>query len=156
MKKILLPSLIVLIAIVAMSIVSAFNFGEKSPIYVKGKVRIDDELRDSLQGVSTMFVVIYDLDSPMPMPFGAMRERLSAEQLASGSPIPFMVTKEKLQMMNPNAPMPKRMSVKVRMDKDGLGGRDQPGDLTGVISELRFGASDVTVDVNELVKGEKG
>jgi hypothetical protein len=82
MKKILLPSLIVLIAIVGMSIVSAFNFGEKSPIYVKGEVRISDALRDSLEGVSTMFVVIYDLDSPMPMPFGAMRERLSAEQLA--------------------------------------------------------------------------
>lgn len=156
MKKILLPSLIVLIAIVGMSIVSAFNFGEKSPIYVKGEVRISDALRDSLEGISTMFVVIYDLDSPMPMPFGAMRERLSAEQLTGGGPIPFLVTKEKLQMMNPNAPMPKRMSVKVRMDKDGLGGRDQPGDLTGVISELHFGASDVTVDVNELVKGEKG
>lgn len=156
MKKILLPSLIALVAIIGMSIASAFNFGEKSPIYVKGEVRVSDTLRSSLTGVSTMFVVIYDLDSPMPMPFGAMRERLSAEQLESGAPIPFMVTKEKLQMMNPNAPMPRRISVKVRMDKDGMGGRDQPGDLTGVISELNFGASDVIVDVNELVKGEKG
>ena len=74
-----------------------------------------------------LYVVVYDMDSPMPMPYGAMKERLDSPATA-GVFFPLTITKEKLMVMNPNRPVPQRMRLKARLDKDGNAGMDQPGD----------------------------
>jgi hypothetical protein len=148
MKRITLIGIIIvaLVAIVAFTV--ALNTGEKSPIYVAGTVELPTEMRSEAEGIQTMFVTIFDEESPMPMPYGAMKERLPADL---GQPIEFSLTKEKMQIMNPDARMPRYMRVKVRFDKDGMGGADQPGDLVGIVEHVQFGADNVRLKIQQKI-----
>lgn len=148
MKRITLIGIIIvaLVAVIALSV--AFNTGEKSPIYVAGTVELPSEMRADAEGIQTMFVTVFDEESPMPMPYGAMKERLPADLT---QPIEFSLTKEKMQLMNPDARMPRYMRVKVRFDKDGMGGADQPGDLVGVVEHVQFGADNVRLKIQQKI-----
>jgi hypothetical protein len=84
----------------------------------------------------------------MPMPYGAMKEHLDADL---SKPINFALTKEKMQIMRPDSALPKYMRVKVRFDKDGLAGPDQPGDLVGVLEHVSFGTSGVLVKIQQKI-----
>ena len=64
---------------------------------------------------------------------------------------PLAITKEKLQVMNPNRPVPKRMRLKARLDKDGMGGMDQPGDMTGEVYDVSFGKDNVEIVINKKI-----
>lgn len=136
--------LVVLTISIGVAVLAAFDMGEKSPIYVGGEIRVPEALRADAANVQTLFLIVYDEKSPMPMPFGAQREKLP---LDLSKPIPFLITKEALRTMNPDAPAPKRMRVKVRIDKDGVAGPDQPGDLTGEVSAVAFGTENQTIEI---------
>ena len=148
MKRITLIGILVvaLVAIIAISV--AFNTGEKSPIYVAGTVELPSEMRVEAEGIQTMFVTVFDEESPMPMPYGAMKERLPADLT---QPIEFSLTKEKMQIMNPDSRMPRYMRVKVRFDKDGMGGADQPGDLVGIVEHVQFGTDNVRLKIQQKI-----
>lgn len=143
-----------LVALVALAIV---QMGEASPVYATGKIVLDDQLADKAQGIRTLYLVVYDADSPMPMPYGAMRERLDSDA-AAGPFYHYTITKEKLQVMMARddpmamAPHPKNIRVKVRLDKDGLAGMDQPGDLIGSVGPIAFGSEDVTINIDQYVQ----
>jgi hypothetical protein len=148
MKRITLIGLLIvgLVAVIAISV--ALNTGEKSPIYVAGSVEVPRELRTDAEGISTMFVTIFDEESPMPMPYGAMKESLPKDL---SLPIDFALTKERMQIMNPDGPMPRMMRVKVRLDKDGMGGADQPGDLVGIVEHVQFGSSGLQIKIQQKI-----
>ncbi|HYX37949.1 MAG TPA: hypothetical protein VE954_33025 [Oligoflexus sp.] len=148
MKRITLIGLLIvgLVAVVAVSV--ALNTGEKSPIYVAGSVEVPSEMRTHAEGIRTMFVTVFDEESPMPMPYGAMKETLPTDL---SQPIDFALTKEKMQIMNPDARMPRYMRVKVRLDKDGMGGADQPGDLVGIVEHVQFGTSGVRLTIQQKI-----
>lgn len=137
--------------------VALVQMGEASPVYASGKIALDESLADKAKGIRILYLVVYDADSPMPMPYGAMKERLE-EDAVSGEFFDFMITKEKLQvMMARDDPMamaahPKNIRVKVRLDKDGLAGMDQPGDLTGSTGPMAFGAENVTIKIDQYVQ----
>ena len=135
-----------LVAVIAVTV--AFNMGEKSPIYVSGDVEVPAEFRADAGGIQVMFVTVFDEDSPMPMPYGAMKEYLGADLTQN---IAFALTKEKMQIMRPDSALPKYMRVKVRLDKDGYGGPDQAGDLVGVIEHVTFGSSGVHVKIQKKI-----
>jgi hypothetical protein len=137
----------IIIAIVA-AMFTALNMGEASPVYVTGTITIPEEMRGDAAGTGTLFVIINDEANPMPMPFGAMKEKMP---LDLSQPIPFFVTKESLRMMNPDAAPPKVMRVKVRIDKDGTAGVDQPGDLTAIVEHVNFGTKDLAITINHRV-----
>ena len=125
------------------------QFGQKSPVIVGGRLILADELTNSSIGIRTVFITVFDADSSMPMPLGAMRESLTND--AGGKFLDFMITPERIQMMNPEAPMPKSLRVKARLDLDGMGGSDQPGDITGQIVPVAFGSENVEILLNNLV-----
>lgn len=145
MKKIVLFAILALVA--GVSVFSALEFGEKSPFFARGNIELAPSLVADADGISTLYIVVYDMDSPMPMPYGAMKERLN-KSAEGGVFYPLTITKEKLMVMNPNRPTPKRMRLKARLDKDGNAGMDQVGDLTGEISGISFGESNVTILIN--------
>ena len=143
--------LIGVFGIIALSLKAAMDTGEKSPKFVGGHIHLPENLLEKSRGMSTLFVVIYDLDSKMPMPYGAVKFRLK-EPPKAGNFYPFVITRERLQIMaGETAPAPKRMRVKARLDKDGIAGMDQPGDLTGEIKEVAFGADNVEIRLARLV-----
>ena len=149
MKKIVLASSLLIAAIVGIAIYTAFKTGQPSVVYAAGKVTLSDELKAEASGVRTLFVTVFDAESDMPMPYGAMRETLSADpEGAFGS---FFLTPERLQVMNPSAPAPTKLRIKVRLDRDGQGGMDQPGDLTGEITGVALGSKDVEILINKKI-----
>ena len=150
MKKFVGVGILGLLAVIGLSMYSAMEFGEKSPFFATGNIELDSSLVADADGISTLYITVFDAESPMPMPYGAMKERLS-KPAAAGSFFPLVITKEKLQVMNPNRPVPKKMRLKARLDKDGLGGFDQPGDLTGQVHDISFGEENVTIIINKKI-----
>ncbi len=143
----------VLVAAVV-GLMTAANMGEKSPAYARGQVSLPAALSADAASIKTLFIVVYDEDSPMPMPYGAMKERLRSPITAGEDwSFDFLITKEKLQVMNERALEPKRMRLKVRLDRDGVAGPDQPGDLTGQVQGVPFGSQDVQIAIEQVVAG---
>ena len=151
MKRMTLLGLGVGAIAISAAVYEAIDSGQKSPIMAAGKVSLKEDMVKDAVGIRTLFLVLYDLDSPMPMPFGAVKETLDKD-VTPGDFYDFMITKEKIQMMNPQAPQPQRFRLKVRLDRDGMGGQDQPGDLVGQVTDIAFGKSDVRVEINDVVR----
>ncbi len=149
MKGLKWIGIIVVLVTIGIGLVTALDMGEKSPLFVEGEIIVPEALRNDATGVNTLFIIVYDEASPMPMPFGAQKEKVPADFTR---PIPFFVTKEALRMMNPDAPSPQSMRVKVRLDKDGVAGPDQPGDLTGEVTGVAFGTKGLTLEIKKKVE----
>jgi hypothetical protein len=144
----------VLLALVA-SAIALNNFGEKSPLIASGSVRIEPSLEEQAVGLRTLFITVFDQDSPRPMPFGAMKEKLRSDFRPEES-FEFLITRERLQIMNPNAAFPVNLRIKARLDIDGFGGMDQPGDITGEISGVALGSKEVQIILNQKLSPNKG
>lgn len=155
MKKLLPILAIVLLAVVGYSLYQANNVGQKSPVYLGGTIEVAPDLKSNIDSQTTLFLVLYDQNSPMPMPYGAIKETIEPGQLKNGT-FDFLITKEKLQVMaaamgNENPKVPETFRLKVRVDRDGVGGRDQPGDISGQLSGLPYGKKDVALKLDTLV-----
>jgi len=127
----------------------AFQFGEKSPVYAAGSVRLNDDLAEAAVGMRTLYITVFDATSPSPMPYGAMRETLNEDP--NGEFFHFMLTPERLQVMNPSKRLPRYIRIKARLDRDGQGGMDQSGDLTGEIDTVKVGNRDVAVVIDKKI-----
>jgi hypothetical protein len=150
MKRITLIGVLIVALVAIIAVTVAINTGEKSPIYAEGFVDIPAEFVADAAGVGTMFIILFDEDSPMPMPYGAMKEHLAAD-FKFDQPIAFALTKEKLQIMRPDSPLPKYLKLKVRFDKDGVAGPDQPGDLVGIAEHVAFGSKNLQLRVQKKI-----
>ena len=134
--------------IIVVAFVTALSEGERSPVFVSGHVEIAPELQNDARGFRTLFVIINDQESPMPMPLGAMKEHPPEDP---SKPWAFLVTKESLMMMNPDAPLPRNLRVKVRFDMDGRAGPDEPGDLVGIVENVPFSTTDLVIKVDRKI-----
>lgn len=135
--------------VVAIVIVTALaNFGERSPIILQGTVKLAPELQEKAKAGVALYLIVRDEASSMPMPWGAM---VTSMPSPSGDHLyEFTLTKENLRTMGDGAP-PKTLRLKARVDLDGAGGADMPGDLTGEISGLAFGQEHVVVTIDKEV-----
>jgi hypothetical protein len=101
------------------------------------EVTVEDKVAKAATGVRTLYVIVYDSESKMPMPYGAMKVDLKAD--AKGSIFKGDLTTANVQRMNPQAPFPKTIRLKARLDKDGNAGMDQPGDVVGKAEGIKVG-----------------
>jgi hypothetical protein len=101
------------------------------------EVTVDDKVATKTLGIRTLYVIVYDTESKMPMPYGAMKVELKAD--AKGSIYKGELTTANVVSMNPGAPLPKTLRLKARLDKDGAAGKDQPGDAVGNIASVKVG-----------------
>ncbi len=128
---------------------AALFFGETSPVVAQGKVVLPETMTPQAQGMRTLFLIVRDAESPMPMPWGALVTTLSTDP--SGLVYEFKLTKDNLRIMNPAADAPKKLIIKARLDLDGLGGADMPGDIIGTASDIPFGGKDIVINLTDLV-----
>jgi hypothetical protein len=84
------------------------------------------------------------------MPYGAQKIPLSQNPEAVVAR--FILTKDNLQLMNPNAPVPSILKLKARLDLDGTGGKDKKGDLTGMLSNIKLGTQDLSLAIDTVVR----
>jgi len=146
--KWLMPA--VLVAIVLAVVLAAGKFADEPVVFMRGNINISKELISKATGIETLFIVVYDADSPMPMPYGAMRDNIKIgkdERLTD-----FILTPARLEVMRPGSPVPKNFRLKVRLDRDGFGGKDQIGDLVGEVAAVAYGTTDVQVQISKIIQ----
>jgi hypothetical protein len=141
--------LLTAVVVAAASIGVALFFGETSPVIASGKVTLSDELTAQAQGMKTLYLIVRDAESPIPMPWGALVTTLGSDP--SGTFYSFILTQDNLNIMNPGGALPKTISIKARLDMDGMGGADTPGDITGELKNITFGTQNIEITLNELV-----
>ena len=137
-------------AAVTGSIMMVSQFAETAPVIVSGSLKIRSDLKSHVPGHNHLFVVLFDQESPMPMPYAAARYRVSSNTEQKGEFFSFFLTEQNTQIMNPGGQRPKRLRVKARLDQDGVAGPDQPGDLTGEISDILWGTKGIEIEIDTL------
>jgi len=147
MKKIGLIGGVVVGAMLVISVVMAGQMGETSSAFARGRVILDESLKEQAKGADTLFVIMSGPDRPMPL--GALRHRLSGDP--SGVVYEFTLTKESMQMMMGDGNVPETFKLKARLDRDGTAGPDQPGDLTGEVLGVTRGAKGVDIVISRVV-----
>jgi len=116
-------------------IYTAMNFAEKPDIVVKVAPTLAEPIKSLATHHNVVYVTLFDETSPMP--YAAMREVINVG--SDGKVRDILVTLEKIQVMNSSRPRPASMRVKVRLDADGSAGPDQPGDITGETTGVKWG-----------------
>lgn len=147
--KSLSRSAIVLFVLVVIGLVvmSVGKFASKSTVFARGSLVLKEDLRDQARGIRTVFIVLYDEESPAPMPYAAIREVISKD--ASGEFLNFVLTKDNMQIMNQQShKTPSKLRIKARLDRSGTAGMDQPGDITGEISGVSAGSEGLKIVLN--------
>jgi hypothetical protein len=145
-RRILLAALTI---VIAACIGAALFFGQTSPVIAEGKVVLKPEFDAQAQGMRTVYIIVRDPASPMPMPYGAMATTLTSD--ATGNVMNFKLTKENLRVMAEASNHPQKVTIKARLDMDGLGGSDQPGDIVGILENVDWGARNLTIALDQLV-----
>ena len=148
MRNLKLVTVVGGIVVVLVAVVLAFMVGEKSELYLSGKVTVEPSLLAKAKNISTIYLILRDAESKIPMPYGAYRDRVNFNHSNSYR---FVITKEKLQLMQQQASIPRVFNLKVRLDSDGYGGVDQQGDLVGEQSNVAFGTTTVELIVDREV-----
>ena len=122
---------------------------QTAPVIVSGSVALEPDLEKEARYNSHIFVVLFDEESPMPMPYAAARYKLTSEPKA-GTFFSFFLTEQNTQIMNPGRKQPKKLRVKVRLDADGVAGADKVGDITGELRSLPWGSENVRISLNNM------
>ena len=123
-----------LVLVVGACLGAAFFFGETSPIIAEGTITLSPAFNAQAQGMRAMVTTI------------------TADP--QGQVMTFKLTKDNLRMMNPSAEHPSKMTIKARLDLDGLGGADTPGDIIGKAENLDWGSQNVNVVLDQLVSAQ--
>ncbi len=135
--------------VIAACIGAAFFFGETSPLIAEGKILLSPQLESQSQGMRTVYIIVKDPASAMPMPYGAMSTTLSNDP--KGVVMSFMLTKDNLRIMNASADHPKTITIKARLDMDGMGGADSAGDIVGIVENIPWGSRDIQINLDQLI-----
>ncbi len=136
--------------VLVLAISAAFMTGQQSPLFASGSVSIAPELEASAKGIHTLYIVALPVDGGR-MPLGAARFNINND--AKGKLLDFVLTPETMQLMpGANGRMPERFAIKARLDTDGAGGTDQPGDLTGIADAVDIGSREVRITISSAVK----
>jgi hypothetical protein len=137
--------------VVGLAIIFAFVFGERSPVIAEGVIKLPPHLVSQAQGMRTLYIIVKDANQPasMPMPWGAFITTLPSEP--TGDVYHFLLTKDNMRVMG-GGETPLKINIKARLDLDGLGGADQPGDITGHIEHVNSGAKGLEINLTDLVQ----
>jgi hypothetical protein len=140
--------MVAFVVFVAAAILLASRMGETSHAYARGSVVLPDELREQAKGARTLFVIALGPDRPMPL--GAMRHALGDD--LSGTVYEFVMTAESMRAMGEGMEWPETFKLKARLDRDGQGGADQPGDLVGEVLDVKKGQKDVEIRIDRVIQ----
>lgn len=154
MKTKYLSKLIAVATILVILLVSSVHFfAKKTNVYISGSVSIAEPLENYSRGINTLYLTLFDAVSGSPMPWGAQKVLIDGDK-KSGEFYHFVLTEDNLQRMNPmggERPTPERFRIKARLDLNGQGGMDQPGDMTGEVSDTVYGSTEVRIIISKRV-----
>ena len=155
-------------AVILLAIGYALLVGDETKIYVNGTVDVDPSLQEQSKAARTLYIILRDArgdDVPitvveadaivgnkprvLTMPWGAYRDQVD---FSRNSSYDFTITKDNLQLMGQQGEPPASFHVKVRLDRDGRAGADQPGDIVGLVKNVPLGSRDVRIVLDRAVR----
>ena len=103
------------------------------------EVEVSDKLSgQKTHGLRTLYIIVYDSQSSMPMPYGALKIDLSKDP--QGTVYKGSLNSNNINVMS-GGPLPETLRIKARLDRDGSAGKDSPGDVVGTIEGVKKGSS---------------
>ena len=135
--------------ITAIVVLATVQLAEKPEIVLAGELKIESGLEDYASANKTLFIIIYSEDPAMPMPLGVMKEPVYVTE--AGTIRRFSVTPSKVMQMMNKGPIPDTFRIKARLDRDGMGGKDQPGDITANVSGINYGDENVVINFDTKI-----
>lgn len=113
--------------------------GRPSPTYLHMTVEIAPDLVERAQASKTLFFIFTEEPSPSSPVWISYRERLKAPLSHAEE---FYFRKENIQLYKGAwREMPPLLHVKLRLDRDGLAGPDQVGDIIGFVAQQSLGSA---------------
>ena len=150
MKKIpLWVKLLVTAFITGIVVLATAQLAEKPEIVLAGELKIESGLEDYASANKTLFIIIYSDDPAKPMPLGVMKEPVNVTE--AGLIRRFSVTPSKIRTMMSKDPIPDTFRIKARLDRDGMGGKDQPGDITANVTGIKYGSENVVINFDTKI-----
>jgi len=147
MKKLGLIGVVAIGAVIVIAAITAGQMGETSHAFARGKIVLSDQLSGAAAGTRTLFIIASGPDRPMPL--GAFKKTLGSD--AKGAFYDFVLTKDNMQRMMGDEAWPETFKLKARLDKDGMAGPDQPGDLVGEVFPVSVGAEGIEIRIERLI-----
>jgi hypothetical protein len=147
MKKVGFFGLLALVLVVVLAITIAGKMGKTSHAYARGQIVVAPELAQVAQGIQTLFVIVSGTE--MPMPYAAVRRTLKTS--LADEPYRLILTDENVQKMREMELWPAQFKLKARLDRDGVAGPDQPGDLVGEVPLVNAGDQNVVITIDRVV-----
>ncbi len=147
MKKIFWIGGVVVFLSVAASLVLAVTYGEKEAMFFSGKVTLDPSLENDARDIRTLYISLFDDEVESRRPYGAMRIQLISSP--KGRVAGFTANRDTVSVMFPGSKSPRTFRVRARLDRDGLGGVAQPGDLVGEVSNISLGSRNIEIKISE-------
>jgi len=108
---------------------------------------LDKIVSGKTKGLRTLFIIVYDAQSAMPMPYGALKVDLMKDP--EGTVYKGTLDSKNINVMS-GGPVPSSLRLKARLDKDGSAGKDAPGDFTGTVEGIKTGGS-VTITIDKEI-----
>lgn len=138
LKKVSLPLMIA--GLVASSLeASPSKQGNEEIKIADLEVEVSDKLSgQKTHGLRTLYIIVYDAQSSMPMPYGAMKVDLTKDP--QGTVYKGVLNSANINVMS-GGPLPETLRIKARLDRDGSAGKDSPGDIVGSIEGVKKGTS---------------
>ena len=118
-------------------------------MYFSGKIVLDPALVPEAKDMRNLFVILYDDSVNKRMPFGAVRFNLQKDP--ESDVLTLSATPENIKRMFPGNAMPQNFRIKARLDRDGVAGPDQSGDLVGEITNIAYGSKNLEIQINRKV-----
>ena len=138
---------LILLSILAGVVLVAGRFSEKSFVFAEGSVSIAPELEEEARHLRNLFIVIYDLENPVAMPYGALRTQLSEPPV--GSFHRFVLTPENLSVMaGKQVGTLRTLKIKARLTSAEFIGGQGAGDLVGEVSGVTVSSDNVNIVID--------
>jgi hypothetical protein len=139
-----------LMLIIGFGLSPAMNAADQKLVSVEVTLASTEPVIKAAPGIRTLYIILHDSEIQSPRPYGAVRVDLKAD--AKGLVYKGDVTTADVQTMGGGpGNIPKSFRLKARLDKDGSGGRDQPGDIVGSIPIVKAGET-AKIVLNSVVQ----
>ena len=129
-----------LMLILGFGLSPAMQAADQKLVSVEVTLASTEPVTKAAPGIRTLYIILHDSKSQTPRPLGAVRVDLKAD--AKGLVYKGDVKAADVQTMGGTlGTIPENFRVKARLDKDGSGGRDLPGDIVGSIPSVAAGGT---------------
>ncbi len=113
---------------------------------ISGKISIDPKIKGKIDSQATLFIIAYGAGSTAGAPVAVAK--------IDRPVFPLSYTLGSENSMMQGAPLPDKVSITVRLDKDGNGSTREPGDLLGEYKKnpAASGATNVDIVLDQVAK----